>query len=156
MIARSFARIHETNLKQQGVLALTFHNPGDYALVRRDDNVSILGLSELAPGKPVYVHLVHSDGSSDTFQTKHTMTAEQIEWFKAGSALNYIRSQREALKVAAEQSCCPLDGSGGEHCRRPEHCNDGPQSSQSPDSPQTNEFFLVRWFRRFVDWIRSF
>lgn len=90
VIAKSFARIHETNLKKQGVLALHFGNPADYDKVREDDLVDITGLNDLAPGKPVKMTLKHKDGTSDVIEMKHTYNAEQIRWFKAGSALNLI------------------------------------------------------------------
>ncbi len=96
VLVRSFARIHETNLKKQGVLPLTFVDPADYDKVQEDDRVSILGLRELAPGSEVTVVLKHADGSEDRFPARHSLTAEQIEWFKAGSALNLIR-RREGL-----------------------------------------------------------
>jgi aconitate hydratase len=99
VIVRSFARIHETNLKKQGILALTFINPTDYEKVRVDDKVNVTGLAQLAPSIPVTVVLQHSDGTSDTFETKHTMNAEQIGWFKAGSALNLIRQRQEGKIV---------------------------------------------------------
>jgi aconitate hydratase len=90
ILVKSFARIHETNLKKQGVLPLTFANPADYDKVQEDDKVGILGLAQLAPGKEVTVELKHKDGTSDKIQTRHSMNAEQIEWFKAGSALNLM------------------------------------------------------------------
>jgi aconitate hydratase len=93
IIVRSFARIHETNLKKQGVLALTFSNPLDYERVLVDDTIDIVGLADLAPGKPVTVVLHHANGKSDEIETTHTMSDEHIEWFKAGSALNVLRSQ---------------------------------------------------------------
>jgi aconitate hydratase len=92
VLVRSFARIHEANLKKQGVLALTFKDPDDYLKVRFDDTVDVTGLDALAPGMPVAVVLHHSDGSSDTFDTTHTMSDEHIAWFRAGSALNVLRS----------------------------------------------------------------
>jgi aconitate hydratase len=92
---RSFARIHEANLKKQGILALTFADPGDYDKVRVDDTVDILGLADLAPGKPVRVVLRHADGTSDEVETTHTMSPEHIEWFGAGSALNVLRQGRD-------------------------------------------------------------
>ncbi len=95
VIVRSFARIHETNLKKQGILALTFLKPVDYDKVQELDRISITGLADLAPGKNVQAALKHMDGSVDTIQLKHTMTEEQIGWFKAGSALNLIRQRRE-------------------------------------------------------------
>jgi aconitate hydratase len=93
VIVRSFARIHETNLKKQGILPLTFADPSDYEKVREDDRVDIVGLAGLAPGQPVRVRLVHADGSIDEIDTNHTFSPEQIEWFRAGSALNLIRQQ---------------------------------------------------------------
>jgi aconitate hydratase len=91
VISRSFARIHETNLKKQGVLPLHLTEPADYDKVREGDRVSVLGLAELAPGKPVTVVFHHADGSRDRVTCRHTLNAEQIEWFKAGSALNVLR-----------------------------------------------------------------
>jgi aconitate hydratase len=93
IIVRSFARIHEANLKKQGVLALTFADPADYEKFRVDDTVDVVGLAELAPGKPVTVVVHHADGSSDEIPTTHTMSEEHIEWFRAGSALNVLRQQ---------------------------------------------------------------
>jgi len=91
VIVRSFARIHEANLKKQGVLALTFEDPADYDKVCETDRVSVLGLSDLAPGGKVKVVLHHEDGSSDAVVTLQTFNADQIDWFKAGSALNLLR-----------------------------------------------------------------
>ena len=93
VIVKSFARIHETNLKKQGILALTFKNPDDYDLIREDDKVSILGLKEFAPGKPLKLLIKHSDGTEDSCELNHSFNAAQIEWFKAGSALNLIAKQ---------------------------------------------------------------
>lgn len=90
IIVRSFARIHEANLKKQGVLGLTFQDPSDYDKIRADDSIDILGLAELAPGRPVTVRLDHADGTSDEVLTTHTMSDEHIAWFRAGSALNII------------------------------------------------------------------
>ena len=90
VLAQSFARIHETNLKKQGMLALTFAHKDDWNKVREDDTISILGLKEFAPGRPLTVALHHADGTSETFEANHTYNALQIEWFKAGSALNLI------------------------------------------------------------------
>jgi aconitate hydratase len=91
VIVRSFARIHESNLKKQGVLPLRFENPGDYEKVRETDRVSILGLADLAPGSTVRVVFRHEDGSEDVASTRHSMNEDQIAWFKAGSALNLMR-----------------------------------------------------------------
>ena len=91
VIARSFARIHETNLKKQGVLPLTFVDPAGYDRVLADDRVAITGLAGLAPGSTVTLVLTHADGSTDSVALAHTMNDEQIAWFKAGSALNLIR-----------------------------------------------------------------
>jgi len=92
VIVRSFARIHETNLKKQGILPLTFSDPADYDKVLEDDRFSITGLADLTPGGPITVTLKHDDGSEDSFAVDHTMTAEQISWFQAGSALNKIKA----------------------------------------------------------------
>tara|TARA_Y100000815_G_scaffold18068_1_gene15644 strand:+ start:10353 stop:12521 length:2169 start_codon:yes stop_codon:yes gene_type:complete len=88
VIARSFARIHETNLKKQGLLALTFSDSADYDKIREDDRISLTGLTELAPGKPVPCTVSHSDGTSETLSVNHTLGEPQIEWFRLGSALN--------------------------------------------------------------------
>jgi aconitate hydratase len=90
ILVKSFARIHETNLKKQGMLALTFANVADYDLVREDDNIDIVGLDTFAPGKPLSVVLNHADGSIDTITVNHTYNDGQIGWFKSGSALNLI------------------------------------------------------------------
>lgn len=95
VIARSFARIHESNLKKQGLLALTFTDPADYERVREGDRVSLFGLAELAPGKPVECRLGHTDGSADVVRLRHSYSAAQIEWFKKGSALNLCRRKPE-------------------------------------------------------------
>ncbi len=93
VIVKSFARIHETNLKKQGMLGLTFVNPADYDKVQEDDTIDILGLTEFAPKKNLSVVLHHKDGSSDSFEVAHTYNEAQIEWFKEGSALNLIKKQ---------------------------------------------------------------
>ncbi|QES87519.1 aconitate hydratase [Rhizosphaericola mali] len=91
VLVKSFARIHETNLKKQGMLGLTFADKADYDKIQEDDIVDILGLTEFAPNKPLTIVLHHKDGSTDTFSVNHTYNAQQIEWFKAGGALNIIR-----------------------------------------------------------------
>lgn len=93
IIVKSFARIHETNLKKQGVLPLTFHNPADYDKVMEDDIVSLAGLTDLAPGSTVEMTLHHSDGTEDSIPLQHTLNDVQIGWIKAGSALNVIAAQ---------------------------------------------------------------
>ena len=93
ILVRSFARIHETNLKKQGMLALTFANKEDYDKVKEDDDIDILGLTTFTPGKPLTVVLNHKDGSVDNFTVNHTYNEQQIEWFKAGGALNVIRAE---------------------------------------------------------------
>ena len=90
---RSFARIHETNLKKQGVLALTFDDPATYDAIGEDDTISITGLADLTPGGQVTCVLNHPDGTSEEFLTNQTMSPEHIAWFKAGSALNMIRQE---------------------------------------------------------------
>jgi aconitate hydratase len=91
IIVRGFARIHESNLKRQGVLPLTFADADDYENFRQDDRVSLVDLDRLAPGRPLTARLEHADGTADTLRLDHTLNAEQIEWFWAGSALNVIR-----------------------------------------------------------------
>lgn len=93
VIVKSFARIHETNLKKQGMLALTFADPASYDLVRQDDVVSIPDFNDFAPGVPLTVVLDHADGTQDAFKVNHTYNAAQIAWVRAGSALNKIRSE---------------------------------------------------------------
>ncbi len=95
VLVRSFARIHETNLKKQGVLALTFADKADYDKVQEDDRISVLGLADFAPAKPFTVVLHHADGTTDKFEANHSYNWNQIEWFKAGSALNLIRKMSE-------------------------------------------------------------
>jgi len=93
ILVKSFARIHETNLKKQGMLALTFANKSDYDLIQEDDAIDIIGLTEFAPGQPLQLVFTHADGSKDSIQANHTYNQQQIEWFKAGAALNIIRKQ---------------------------------------------------------------
>ena len=93
ILVKSFARIHETNLKKQGMLALTFDNPADYDLIQEDDSIDIVGLASFTPGKPLQVVLNHADGSQDTIQVSHTYNESQIGWFVAGSALNLIKAK---------------------------------------------------------------
>jgi aconitate hydratase len=93
IVVKSFARIHETNLKKQGMLGLTFANKEDYDKVQEDDIIDITGVTELAPGKQLTMVLKHKDGTQDKVKLNHTYNAQQIEWFKAGSALNLIRKQ---------------------------------------------------------------
>ena len=88
---RSFARIHESNLKKQGLLALTFSDPADYDKIREGDRVSLTGLSDLTPGIPVTCQVEHADGTTTLLRLNHTFTASQIEWFRKGSALNTMQ-----------------------------------------------------------------
>jgi aconitate hydratase len=88
VIVRSFARIHESNLKKQGLLALTFPDPADYDKILEDDRISLVGLSDLAPGKPVECRLAHADGTTEVLQLNHTFGESQLAWFRLGSALN--------------------------------------------------------------------
>ena len=88
VIARSFARIHESNLKKQGLLALTFQDPADYDKIRADDRLSLVGLQEMAPGQPVECRIKHADGTAETLRLNHTFSSSQLEWFRKGSALN--------------------------------------------------------------------
>ncbi len=91
ILVKSFARIHETNLKKQGMLALTFDNKADYELIREDDRIDITGLTSFTPGKPLVIVLHHSDGSTNQFAVNHSYNEMQIHWFKAGGALNLLR-----------------------------------------------------------------
>jgi aconitate hydratase len=93
VVVKSFARIHETNLKKQGMLGLTFVNPADYDKIQETDTIDILGLDEFTAGVPLKIKLNHADGSSDVFEVNHTYNKTQIDWFKAGSALNLIKQQ---------------------------------------------------------------
>ena len=95
VIVKSFARIHETNLKKQGMLALTFDNESDYDLIQEDDTFNFIDLEHFAEGQPLTVELVHSDGSKDEIKVNHTYNATQIEWFKEGSALNLIKKMNK-------------------------------------------------------------
>ena len=94
VLVKSFARIHETNLKKQGMLGLTFANESDYDKIQEDDTITTMDLDQFAPNKPITLLVEHADGSSDTIMTNHTYNENQIEWFKAGSALNLIRKQQ--------------------------------------------------------------
>ncbi len=91
VLTRSFARIHETNLKKQGMLALTFDNPADYNLIQENDRIDILGLQHFSPGVPLELVLHHKDGSTNEILARHTYNEQQIKWFKSGSCLNYIK-----------------------------------------------------------------
>ena len=93
VLVKSFARIHETNLKKQGMLALTFANESDYDKIREDDTFSFLDIADFAPGKPLTIQVAHADGSTDTVVANHTYNAAQIGWFKEGSALNVIKRE---------------------------------------------------------------
>jgi aconitate hydratase len=95
VLVKSFARIHETNLKKQGMLALTFANESDYDKILEDDTFNFLDLDQFAPGKPLHLEIVHADGSKEVIEVNHSYNAQQIEWFKAGSALNLIKQQNK-------------------------------------------------------------
>jgi len=92
VVTRSFARIHEANLKKQGILPLTFEDPSDYERIRADDRISIVGLADLAPGRPLVCILTHDDGEEERINLRHTMNLGQIDWFKAGSAMNHMKN----------------------------------------------------------------
>ena len=93
VIVRSFARIHESNLKKQGLLALAFQNPADYDKIREDDRISLVGLRDMAPGKPVECIVKHADGTSETLRLAHSFATSQLEWFRKGSALNLFHGK---------------------------------------------------------------
>jgi aconitate hydratase len=92
VLVKSFARIHETNLKKQGMLALTFADPGDYNRIREDDLFELTGLETLIPGRPLHLTLIHADGMKEKIEINHSYSDLQIHWFKAGSALNYMQT----------------------------------------------------------------
>ena len=94
VIVKSFARIHETNLKKEGILALTFVNPLDYDLIREGDRVSIHGLADFTSEQPLMLEALHDDGSKDVFPVHHTYNEAQIQFYKSGSALNEIRANQ--------------------------------------------------------------
>ena len=94
VLVRSFARIHETNLKKQGMLGLTFSNKSDYNLIQENDTFDFVDLDQFIPGKSLHLSVTHGDGSTDTIECNHTYNGAQISWFKAGSALNLIRSEQ--------------------------------------------------------------
>ena len=96
VLVKSFARIHETNLKKQGMLGVTFKNEADYDLIQEDDTFNFIDLQDFAPGKPLTIEVIHADGTLDTILAEHTYNAQQIEWFKEGSALNLIKKQNAA------------------------------------------------------------
>jgi len=96
VLVKSFARIHETNLKKQGMLGITFADENDYDLIQEDDTFNFIDLKDFAPGQPLTIELVHADGSKDTLKAHHTYNAQQIEWFKEGSALNLIKKENAA------------------------------------------------------------
>src|SRR5690606_36888436 len=93
VIVKSFARIHETNLKKQGMLGLTFANEADYDLIQEDDTFNLLDLNAFAPDKQLTLEVVHADGSKDIIKVNHTYNQAQIDWYNAGSALNLIKLQ---------------------------------------------------------------
>ncbi|MEK9603601.1 MAG: aconitate hydratase [Flavobacteriaceae bacterium] len=93
VLVKSFARIHETNLKKQGMLGITFNNENDYDLIQEDDHFNFLDLADFTPGKPLTIEIVHADGSKDVIVANHTYNAQQIEWYREGSALNLIKKQ---------------------------------------------------------------
>ncbi|MFA7228421.1 MAG: aconitate hydratase [Melioribacteraceae bacterium] len=104
IITKSFARIHETNLKKQGMLPLTFANPDDYEKIREDDRLSLTGLSKLAPEKQLKLTVNHSDGSVDEIMLNHSFNAGQVGWFKAGGALNLIASKQKSEPAAGKKA----------------------------------------------------
>ena len=95
VIVKSFARIHETNLKKQGMLGLTFDRESDYDLIKEDDTFNFTNLTDFSEGKKIYLEILHSNGEIDKIKLNHTYNKQQIEWFKAGSALNLIRHENK-------------------------------------------------------------
>ena len=96
VLVKSFARIHETNLKKQGMLGITFDNESDYDLIREDDTFNFVDLKDFSAGKQITIEVVHADGSKDLIKANHSYNSQQIEWFKEGSALNLIKKQNAA------------------------------------------------------------
>jgi aconitate hydratase len=107
VLVRGFARIHETNLKKQGVLPLTFANPADYDRIQKDDRLTLKGLDKIVPGQPVMVELRHADGKTESFEARHSLTPEQIGWFRAGSALNQIRAGQKKSAATRRKAKAP-------------------------------------------------
>jgi aconitate hydratase len=99
VLVKSFARIHETNLKKQGMLGLTFANKEDYDKILEDDTIDIVGLTAFAPNHPLQLVLNHADGTVETILVNHTYNEQQIQWFKAGGALNVIRAEAAKKKA---------------------------------------------------------
>jgi aconitate hydratase len=96
VLVKSFARIHETNLKKQGMLGLTFANESDYDLIQEDDSFNFVDIADFQAGKPLTIEISHADGTKDTIEVNHTYNASQIAWFRAGSALNVIKEENAA------------------------------------------------------------
>ena len=119
ILVKSFARIHETNLKKQGMLALTFANKEDYNKIKEDDSFDIVGLTTFAPEKPLTLVIHHSDGSEESISVNHTYNANQIEWFKAGSALNLMAKKFAAEKKSAAKTEAPAPKSSAPAPVRP-------------------------------------
>jgi aconitate hydratase len=94
VVVKSFARIHETNLKKQGMLALTFSNDSDYEKIQEDDTFNFIDLVDFAPGTPLTLEITHTNGATESIKLNHTYNESQIEWFKAGSALNLIKQSQ--------------------------------------------------------------
>jgi hypothetical protein len=107
VIVRSFARIHESNLKKQGLLALTFQSPSDYDRIREDDRLSLVGLKGLAAGKPVECIVKHADGTTETLKLNHTFSGPQLDWFRKGSALNLFHGGAAGAAAAAKKAAAP-------------------------------------------------
>src|SRR5699024_6002146 len=93
VLVKSFARIHETNLKKQGMIGLTFANEADYDLIQEDDSFNFIDIADFTPGKPLTIEIVHKDGSINTILSNHSYNKQQIEWYREGSALNLIKKQ---------------------------------------------------------------
>ena len=97
VLVKSFARIHETNLKKQGMLGITFNNESDYDLIMEDDTFNFIDLDNFSPKEQLTIEIIHSDGKSDIIKANHTYNDQQIEWYKEGSALNLIKKQNAAI-----------------------------------------------------------
>jgi len=94
VLVKSFARIHETNLKKQGMLGITFDKESDYDLIEEDDVFNLIDLKDFAPSRKIIIEILHSNGKKDVINTNHTYNIQQIEWYKEGSALNLIKKEK--------------------------------------------------------------
>lgn len=115
--ARSFVRIHESNLKKQDLLALTFQDPANYERIREDDRIDLVGLSGIAPGKPVQCRIAHAHGTAETLMLYHSFSAPQLEWFRAGTPWSTAAVSQMAMGRACCRNCCRSRPGGAPNSR---------------------------------------